>query len=627
MWRSRFSHMLKQDTQHCMAFFHRAKPNSKHSSASMMSYHNNNNNSHTLPMIIDLSDDNDDDDDDIVDNRNSSKTDFPAHSGNSLFPSSPIAHREDSANSNSDDDDDEVVLVSVESTVETRVASSSSKNVYFYFEDDNNNNIDGCDGSGGGSGGGVDGLLDMDPNLLSSSDNTNRFRIDDENYSRDIGGSGGLSENDAVLDTVRFESFSRDEEEQITVSASKRDEREKRRYMKKKAQEEKERLRGYRKRAAGNHAHEEIVIYLDNGLVSSSGGAVIEADLKTEYPNTNVRDLDVYCGVQWSRRLPRDFSQQFSQHFSSQSSQGEEEPMGILLNTEFEEIPLNYLLVRIQGEMAASLLKEDGLERLLDALVQRHLGKTIVLLIEGLFNILNTMEQMRYRAAMQDGAISSSHRGRGNGKKARVASELAASGLSVQDIEFRLLSLQIRYRCHMYHTKNIEETSRFIRGMTKFIAMEPYRKKPTALDFNNSSSKKRHMVRFWNNVMERRDFDIDNVDSDDDTDCSNNTFNSSDSRNKQSELQRRIRLAETWFRQLMEIPQVSEKMAQGIVYRYPTINSFMERLTNARLTQEEKRNLLKDVKCFDHNIELPRSIGPKISSRIFEFYSKEDDTS
>jgi hypothetical protein len=326
------------------------------------------------------------------------------------------------------------------------------------------------------------------------------------------------------------------------------------------------------RRAKGSYALDEIYVHVDSNLTNSVGGKVIREQLELHLDQSKITicDLPIAHSIRWLRHLPLDYVRWLEQQ-SGQSSQNSRSSDVIMELT-------NYCLIRIPGDTMIELIQANSLVSYVQA-VKSLLLETpsttlelyddntkplcLILLVEGLHSYIKSIEQARYKRVMAD--VNKT----GKSKKAKNDDVPALA-----NIERALLEIQLIHGVRIFETANAASTVQFIAQMTKNLAEAPYKKRTSVLDFKTSAS----------------------------------APSSSENGRKKP------KLSEVWRRQLTEIPSVSEKIANVVANKYPTVKSLINAYDKCTGNGE---NMLKDLQ-----VDQKRKVGPAASKSIYDLFGQ-----
>jgi hypothetical protein len=314
--------------------------------------------------------------------------------------------------------------------------------------------------------------------------------------------------------------------------------------------------REFLRRAKGVYALDELHVHIDSNLTNTVGGKVIREQLELHFDQSKITvcELPIAHSIRWFRHLPSDYIRWLEQSNSSTTS-----------GTQVVMELANYCLIRIPGDTMIELVQQNSIvpyvqtvkTRLLQTpsttipLYENDKPLTLILLVEGLHAYIKSLEQARYKRIMAD--VNK------NGKSKK-------NDIVIPNIERALLELQLIHGVRIFETTNAASTVQFIAQMTKNLAEAPYKKTTSVLDFKSSSS---------------------------------------DGRKK-------LGLSEIWKKQLVEIPSVSEKIANVVATKYPSVKALLSAYDKC----EDGENMLKDIQ-----LDQKRKIGPAASKSIYDIFN------
>ncbi|KAL0480785.1 EME1 [Acrasis kona] len=342
------------------------------------------------------------------------------------------------------------------------------------------------------------------------------------------------------------------------------------------AKEYKKVTKDFVRRAKGSYALDELNIQIDSNMIKSVGGKSIKEQLELHFDKSRilVQDLDVAHSIKWTRYLPLDYVNWLQECANKKLKS--HRPQDGVVKVEIN----NYCLVRIPGDTMVELIQANTLVEYVQCLKQhlceqsdltnnlemyQDLSKplTIILLMEGLHSFIKGIEQAKYKRIME-------------GKKKTKDS---VPDIALPNIEKALLEMQLIHGVRVFETVNAAATAQFIAQMTKNLAEAPYKKRTSVLDFKSSSA----------------------------TPFSLSTAGGG--RKKQS-------LQEVWRKQLTEVPSVSEKIANAVADKYPSVRTLLRAYEEY---EGDSENMLKDLQ-----VDQKRKVGPVASKCISEIFGADE---
>ncbi|KAL9653881.1 hypothetical protein ABK040_012941 [Willaertia magna] len=348
----------------------------------------------------------------------------------------------------------------------------------------------------------------------------------------------------------------------------------------------KQQITSFIKRAKGKYSNEEILIYLDNNLIKSVGGNDIYIYLSDNFKKDQIItkiNLPISFTIEWKRKLPIDYCKYVLEQINSINL------IDKYLNEEYLNITIPYCCIRMTGDNFIDLYQCNQLDNYLDkvinnlkieskkSILQYQLYKQnkqrkeylILFLIEGLNDYIKKLEKEQYNKLLQKQL---------NKKNDHIINTLQ---INMNDIEKYKIKLELKFGKYVkfVESKNCKQTMEFIVNLTKNLMEAPYKKQTTIIDFLHTNS---------------------------------------DGNGRQTSFK------EIWKRQLMEIPSVSQKIAETIMNEYPTVNSL---LTAYDECKSEKKYLLSDLECLfkvgegsNKRKETRKKVGKKASKAVYEVF-------
>ncbi|RUS26581.1 ERCC4 domain-containing protein [Jimgerdemannia flammicorona] len=285
---------------------------------------------------------------------------------------------------------------------------------------------------------------------------------------------------------------------------------------------------------------QEMIVDLECTLSTSALGPLIRTVLEPKLVETTEFDNPITNVIKWRRKVKAVWDPEAQLFVPIPDERVDDEP---------------HVLVVLDAREFGRLVQAEGnaLAKHVAAVKRSFEGRRVIYLIEGLEGYYKKKKQKQKRAfeqAVRDGFEAAENGGGSNAKgKARKMADddFLETGPTKEEVEARLIWLQLVERCLVVHTSDGEDTAEWIGILTTDIATIPYKNRNTDLSF-----------------------------------C------------VEGQVRSGADAADTWFRLLQEIQLVTPTVAKAITNTYPTLRSLYDAYKQCR-TAAEAEMMLADV--------------------------------
>lgn len=336
---------------------------------------------------------------------------------------------------------------------------------------------------------------------------------------------------------------------------------------------------------------QEMIVDLERTLSASPLGALIRTALEPRQVETAEFDHPVANIVKWRRKVQADWDP-VTQSFVPIASERVDDEQHVLVVMNAREFGR---LVRAE---------KDALARHVAAVRRQFVGRKVIYLIEGLemYYKQKKLRQKRvFEQAVRDGfevevveKANEGTKGKGRAKK-KAEDDFLVTGPDKEEIEQRMIWMQLVERCLIVHTNDVEETAEWIGILTTDIATIPYKCVASfdlAPGFAIEYCFSRILVYYLCPYLFIYLFFRYNV-----TEhvlIINRNRNADLSFCVDGQVRSGVDNADTWSRMLQEIQLVTPVVARAIMNEYPTVRSLYDAYMQCR-TAPEAEMLLADI--------------------------------
>jgi crossover junction endonuclease EME1 len=304
----------------------------------------------------------------------------------------------------------------------------------------------------------------------------------------------------------------------------------------------------------------ELILDISNNLSEKTLVDYLRDNPKYNSLTINIIQHDIHNIIKWKRKVTAAWDDELCAFM----------PISERIQDE------SFLLIYFDITEFIKLIKDDNLSDNINRFQRTFSEKKLIVLIEGYENYcrkrktqINRNFTNAVRLGIEEYDVEDTRTTTASTKKKKKNHEQEPD---LEEMEEKLLWLQVIAKCLIIHTKDIEDTAEMIGILSTDIATIPYKNRNCDLNFWAEGQ-----VRVGTN------------------------FN------------------DTWLRMLQEIQFVTEPVARGIISVYPTVKSLYNAY-NKCITREEAESLLTYVEISSIGSAQRRCINKPLSKRIYEIF-------